>query len=376
MPIYKNDKGYRIEVSYTDSFGKHKKIVRQNQSTSTLKGAKQVEAEIVSKVNLLASSGVGKNFGELFEYYKVVKKNEVREATLQQNCRRIEKYVMPYFKSKKLSSTKLNDYQAWKNEIDKLEVTTIYKNKIYKVFNELINFGIKVEYMSINQLKKLGNFKKSGEIIDTTINFWTKEEFDRFIEYGECDCAMNTSDNKFVRWGYYVAYNIMFYAGCRKSEVYPLTWHDYKNGSLSITKGLVYKVKGHDYVISAPKTKGSIREIPVPKQLAKVLEEHYKRCQSIYGFSDDFFICGGVAPLTDTMLDNIKNEWADAVGNHRIRIHDFRHSHASLLINNGANIQVVAKRLGHADIEMTLNTYSHMYQSEEDKAVALINSLE
>ena len=376
MPIYKNDKGYRVEVSYTDSFGKHNKIVRQNQSTSTLKGAKQVEAEIVSKVNLLASSGVGKNFGDLFEYYKAVKKNEVREATLQQNCRRIEKYVMPYFKSKKLSSTKLNDYQAWKNEIDKLEVTTIYKNKIYKVFNELINFGIKVEYMSVNQLKKLGNFKKSGEIIDTTINFWTKEEFDRFIEYGECDCAMNTSDNKFVRWGYYVAYNIMFYAGCRKSEVYPLTWKDYKNGAISITKGLVYKVKGHDYVISAPKTKGSIREIPVPKQLAKVLEEHYKRCQSIYGFSDDFFICGGVAPLTDTMLDNIKNEWADAVGNHRIRIHDFRHSHASLLINNGANIQVVAKRLGHADIEMTLNTYSHMYQSEEDKAVALINSLE
>ena len=376
MPIYNAEKGYRVEVSYTDSFGKHRKIVRQNKDTATLKQAKQVEAELVSKVNILASSGVGKTFSDLFEYYKVVKKNEVRESTLQQNARRIEKYVLPYFASKKLSNTKLNDYQAWKNEIDKLDVSTVYKNKIYKVFNELINFGIKVEYMSVNQLKKLGNFKKSGEIINNTINFWTKEEFDRFIEYGECDCAMNTSDNKFVRWGYYVAYNIMFYAGCRKSEVYPLNWKDYKNGALHITKGLVYKVKGHDYVISAPKTKGSIREIPVPKQLAKVLEEHYQRCQSIYGFSDDFFICGGITPLTDTMLDLIKNEWADAVDLPRIRIHDFRHSHASLLINNGANIQVVAKRLGHSDIEMTLNTYSHMYQSEEDKAVALINSLE
>lgn len=375
MPIYKVDKGYRVQVNYTDSFGKKKVIVKQNKSTSTLKGAKQVEAEIVAKVNLLASSGIGKNFGDLFEYYKIVKKNEVRESTLQQNCRRIESYVMPYFKSRKLANTRLNDYQLWKNEIDKLDVSTMYKNKIYKVFNELINFGVKVEYMEVNHLKKLGNFKKPGEIVDKNIDFWTKEEFDKFIQYGECDCAMNTSDNRFVRWGYYVAYNIMFYCGCRKSEVYPLTWKDYKNGSISITKGLVYKVKGHDYVIAAPKTKGSIREIPVPKQLARVLEEHYKRCQSIYGFNDDFFICGGVAPLTDTMLDLIKNEWADAVEIKRIRIHDLRHSHASLLIQHGANINVVAKRLGHADVEMTLNTYSHMYKSKEDEAVALIDSL-
>ena len=375
MPIYKVDKGYRVQVNYTDSFGNKKVIVKQNKDTATLKQAKQVEAEIVAKVNLLASSGIGKNFGDLFEYYKIVKKNEVRESTLQQNCRRIESYVMPYFKSRKLANTRLNDYQLWKNEIDKLEVSTMYKNKIYKVFNELINFGVKVEYMEVNHLKKLGNFKKPGEIVDKNIDFWTKEEFDKFIQYGECDCAMNTSDNRFVRWGYYVAYNIMFYCGCRKSEVYPLTWKDYKNGSISITKGLVYKVKGHDYVIAAPKTKGSIREIPVPKQLARVLEEHYKRCQSIYGFNDDFFICGGVAPLTDTMLDLIKNEWADAVEIKRIRIHDLRHSHASLLIQHGANINVVAKRLGHADVEMTLNTYSHMYKSKEDEAVALIDSL-
>ena len=376
MPIYKVDKGYRVQVNYTDSFGNYKVIVKQNKNTSTLKGAKQVEAELVSKLNVISEMHTGKTFSDLFQYYKEVRKNEVRESTLQQNCRRIDKYVMPYFANKKLASTKLHDYQQWKNEIDKLEVSTEYKNKIYKVLNELINFGIRIDYMEVNHLKKLGNFKNPGEIVDKNIDFWTKEEFDKFIQYGECDCAMNTSDNRFVKWGYYVAYNIMFYCGCRKSEVYPLTWKDYKNGALHITKGLVYKVKGHDYVISAPKTKGSIREIPVPKQLALVLEEHYKRCQSIYGFTDDFFICGGVTPLTDTMLDNIKNEWADAVGNHRIRIHDFRHSHASLLINNGANIQVVAKRLGHADIEMTLNTYSHMYKQKEDEAVALINALE
>ena len=379
MPVYKlkDKQGYRVEVNYTDSFGKKQTVVKQNKSTLTLKDAKKIEAELIQELSIHKSIPSNQTLGQLFLYYKQVKASEVREATLQQNARRIERYILPYFENKKCSAFTLNDFQQWKNETDKLEVSTFYKNKIYKMFNELINFGIKYEYYTINLLKRLGNFKKPGEIVKNEMDFWTKEEFDKFIQYGECDCLMNeNNDNEFVKWGYYVMYNIMFYCGCRKSEVYPLTWHDYKNGIISINKGLVYKVKGHDFVISAPKNKGSIRDIPVPKQLAKVLQEHYERCQQIYMFSDDFYICGGVHPLTDTMLEITKNEWAKGAGVKQIRIHDFRHSHASLLINNGVNIQVIAKRLGHSDIKMTLNTYSHLYQKTEDEALDTLNSLE
>lgn len=59
-----------------------------------------------------------------------------------------------------------------------------------------------------------------------------------------------------------------------------------------------------------------------------------------------------------------------------IRIHDFRHSCASLLINNGANVTLVAKYLGHTKIEETLNTYSHMFSTALDSVVSVIDSLE
>ena len=62
-------------------------------------------------------------------------------------------------------------------------------------------------------------------------------------------------------------------------------------------------------------------------------------------------------------------------GLHHIRIHDFRHSYASLLINNGASVTMVTKFLGHTKVDVTLNTYSHMFQSALDEVINIINDL-
>ena len=71
-----------------------------------------------------------------------------------------------------------------------------------------------------------------------------------------------------------------------------------------------------------------------------------------------------------------RTKLATLAGLRVIRIHDFRHSWASLLINNGANVTLVAKYLGHTKIEETLNTYSHMFSTALDSVVSVIDSLE
>ena len=65
----------------------------------------------------------------------------------------------------------------------------------------------------------------------------------------------------------------------------------------------------------------------------------------------------------------------EAAGVKAIRVHDFRHSHASLLANEGINIQEIARRLGHAKISMTWDTYSHLYPREEERAVKILNNI-
>lgn len=68
-------------------------------------------------------------------------------------------------------------------------------------------------------------------------------------------------------------------------------------------------------------------------------------------------------------------EYAKLAGVKRIRIHDFRHSHASLLANEGINIQEIARRLGHSKVEITWNIYSHLYPHEEERAVKILNKI-
>lgn len=93
------------------------------------------------------------------------------------------------------------------------------------------------------------------------------------------------------------------------------------------------------------------------------------------GFNDSWFLFEGHRPLPKTTITRKKDEYCKLANVKRIRTHDFRHSHASLLINNGANPTIVAQRLGHSDIAMTLNTYSHMFPNSQKEIIKLIDNL-
>ena len=91
-----------------------------------------------------------------------------------------------------------------------------------------------------------------------------------------------------------------------------------------------------------------------------------------YGFNDDFFVVSDAKTIADSNIYLRRTKLANLAGLKVIRIHDFRHSCASLLIDSGANITLVAKYLGHSKIDETLNTYSHMYQNRLENIVQII----
>ena len=92
-------------------------------------------------------------------------------------------------------------------------------------------------------------------------------------------------------------------------------------------------------------------------------------------YNKKWFVFGTDQPITNFKIRDRKNKIAKEAGLHCIRVHDFRHSCASLLINNGANITVVAEYLGHSKIDETLNTYAHMYKSRLIDVVNSINKI-
>ena len=143
---------------------------------------------------------------------------------------------------------------------------------------------------------------------------------------------------------------------------------------LSVTKSVAQKLNGKD-VITPPKNRSSIRTLQMPAPLMTVLREHKERCRSFDTFDESYLICGGIKALRDTSVQKMNERFAEAAGVKVIRIHDFRHSHASLLANEGINIQEIARRLGHSDIKMTWNTYSHLYPREEERAIIILDKI-
>ena len=95
-----------------------------------------------------------------------------------------------------------------------------------------------------------------------------------------------------------------------------------------------------------------------------------------YGFNDDFFVVSDAKPIADSNIYLRRTKLATLASLKVIRIHDFRHSYASLLVNNEANITAVAKYLGHTKIEETLNTYTHLFNSALNEVVSVIDNLE
>lgn len=94
------------------------------------------------------------------------------------------------------------------------------------------------------------------------------------------------------------------------------------------------------------------------------------------GFNDSFFVSRDNRPLVDSTIRERKNANCKKAGVNQIRIHDFRHSCASLLIHKGASINIVAKYLGHTKIEETLNTYFHLYTNDLSDITNLINEMQ
>ena len=126
----------------------------------------------------------------------------------------------------------------------------------------------------------------------------------------------------------------------------------------------------------ACKTPKSHRIIPIPEDLYQELCEFKRQLVKYKSYRDTWFVFGDKNPIGTHKMNNWKNAYCKKAGIKQIRLHDFRHSCASILINNGASIMVVAKYLGHTKIDETLNTYSHLFKNKLDEITKTMDLLE
>lgn len=367
MPIYKTGKKkdgvlqYRVQVSYKDAAGQYHK---KERTAHGLAEAKIIEMQLRSEAGKATAK---KTLNELYVEYVSVKRYELRETTAKQTDASMRLYVLPELGNYDIRKLNLQTLRKWKLGIEERDLATQTKKNIYSAFSAVLNFGVKSLYLPNNPLHLVGNFK-SADIKMEELHFYTPEQFEAYI------AAAKARIKDLRSYGYYVFFNIAYFTGARKGEINALKWSDIDGDTIRIRRSVAQKLKGAVRE-TAPKNKSSIRDIRMPDRLRDILSDYRKQYEKVKSFNLDFRVCGGISVLPDTSIDKENRANAEAAGLPHIRVHDFRHSHASLLANEGINIQEVARRLGHSDVQTTWKVYAHLYPREEDRALNVINNI-
>ncbi len=380
MPIYKMDgkkngrQKYRVRVNYIDREGKNRQIDRVAYGYDE---AKDLERRLNYDLKTQTSRRITVN--DLYTEYLISKQYEVRESTFLDIKKLLSTFVLPDFGKYYVDKIEVRDLQKWKNRIDGMKsgkgerFSLDYKKTIYSKFRAFLNYAVRMEYVPKNLLMSVGNFKNPYEET-REMDFYTVDEFSKFISAAHALAARTERKNSGIyEWHYYVFFYIAFYTGMRKGEINALKWSDVDNNVIHIRHSVSQKLRGDDRE-TPPKNKSSVRDIQIPLPLKHVLDAHYDRCQTLRGFDDEWKICGGEICIRDSTLQVRNERFAHDAGIKTIRIHDFRHSHASLLANEGINIQEIARRLGHSNVNITWKTYSHLYPREEERAIKVLNN--
>ena len=365
MAVFKQEKTkdgrcWFFMIRYTDLLGNRKQ--KKSQKFLTKKEAQDAERAFLIKLEK-GETISDMTFKELYDAFFEFKQKKVKKTTLRTYI-----YRYPYFEmlfNIKVQDFSISHFELWKEKMYEFDLTNATRNDIFKLLKAMFNFG--ETYYNINTsafYKKMTGFTDPNEI-KKEMKYFTYSQFQEFLE--------QENDFKFK-----CIFEVLYYCGLRRGELRGLTWDNinFERKTLSVNKQVVtVGMKNTPDVVTSPKTKSSIRTIPMPDVLVNDLIELKKQAKKCYGFNLSFYVFGDVYPIGADCIRRHKDINCERAGLEKIRLHDFRHSCASLLINSGANINLVAHYLGHTKIEETLNTYSHLFDSALSNVTSIINNL-
>lgn len=344
MPIYKDDKlgTWYVMARYTDWQGERKQKCKRGFAT------KREAQEWERNFQQQTSSDMDMTFEAFLELYKNDVQSRLKENTWLTKENILEKKILPYFGKRKISEITPKDVVDWQNQMlayrddNHKPYSTTYLKTLHNQLSAVFNHAIRFYNLRSNPAAKAGNM---GSEERKEMLFWTKEEYMKFA-----DVMMDKPVS-------YYAFQILYWCGIREGELLALTPvdFDFDNATLRINKSY-QRLKGKD-VITTPKTKKSNRTIKMPSFLCDEIQDHFKM---IYGLKPK----DRIFTFTKHYLYHEMERGSETAGIKRIRVHDLRHSHISLLIDMGFSAVAIADRVGHESIEITYH-YAHMFPSKQ-----------
>ncbi len=297
------------------------------------------------------------SFSSLVENYMEDMSHRLKPTTMASKEHIINTKILPYFSRLRVCDIDTVRIRKWQNEMLSFRdengrpYSQTYLKSIHSQMSAIMNYAVKHYSLAANPCHAAGAIGKSKT---RDMKIWTKDEYERFA------AQVQRSSTR-------VAFDILFYTGIRSTELLALTPADIlENKRLSISKNYV-KIKGEELFLT-PKTPKSLRTISIPDFLYEEIREYISKLYGIQPGDRIFY-------FTKSNLEKELKRNADRAGLEPIRVHDLRHSHASLLIEMGVNIVQISERLGHESVKTTLDTYVHLYPNKDAALADALNAL-
>ena len=282
-------------------------------------------------------------FKNFVEIYLESMEHRIKENTLMTKQNIFYHHIVPYLGEMKLDEITPKDIIHWQDQVMKdNNYKQTYLKAIHNQLSALFNYAVRFYGLKSNPARLAGNM--GIEEVDET-KFWTKEEYLTFSR-----AMMNKEES-------YHAFEILYWCGIRLGELLALTAEDFdfEKKTLRINKSYQH-IKGKD-VITTPKTRKSNRVLTLPDFLAEEMQDYISRLP--YLKVDD-----RIFTITKSGLHHEIDRGCRETGVKRIRVHDLRHSHVSMLIEMGFSAVNIANRVGHESVKVTYR-YAHMFPNKD-----------
>lgn len=350
MSVYKNEQknSWYVSFYYTEWTGKRKK--KKKEGFASKKEAQAFEHNFLEKI----AGQCTIRFDLLVDTYLDDCKKRVKLSTYMTKRTIIQKHIVPFFatmRTNEITSAIIRKWQICMLQNHKTK-TTQYLHYINVQLSCIFNFAKKYYGLSINPVKQCNTI---GDTKTREKYFWTLVEFNAFIK------EIDKNDP------FYIIFNVLFWTGIRRGELLALRPMDFnfKQQQIIIRRNFIY-IKGKPQM-NTPKTKSSWRSISAPEFLMNMVKEYIIKEK----IRDDYLLFCYLPQYIKLKIDY----YSKKAGIRSIRIHDFRHSHVALLIEQGYSPMVIAQRLGHKDISTTLRVYAHLYPDKQKKLADDLDNL-
>ena len=329
---------YYVQCRYRDWTGKQKKTCKRGFRTK--REAQEWERDFLAR----AESRPDMTFAEFYRAYEADVKPTLKLNTWRTKQHIIETKILPFFGGKRVNEITASDVMRWENDLRAMRgsngvaYSATYLRTVCNQLGAMLNHAVRYYNLASSPMAKVG---KVGSKEAREMDFWTREEYLAFSR------SMMEKPQSFM------AFELLYWCGLRLGELMALTPADFdlERSTVSITKSHQL-IDGQD-VITAPKTAKSVRTVLMPDFLAEEVAD-YIRLEGSFAEDDRMFA------FSRAFLRHEMERGCREAGVKRIRIHDLRHSHVSLLIEMGYSALAVAERVGHEAVDITYR-YAHLF---------------